>query len=271
MTGSPWQRFDAIENNSYLNTCSYDQMPLSATLDRLSIEFFRLIWNELLIIFLVIALIPRILFLVGSQELPKEQSFYSNTIIILFLSMNFMTISLNSYNPTCLDIRHFLFVVPIMSVCSGHLLFFYIDEKSKVIKLSLILFSLLLLYPSIKLMSYSRSINYREAKSDIKNVAEVIKNNDISIVSNQVMINLINYYTEYQMSGKLIESHDFESVSHSDHCLLVSNWYTEYHSNTNLEELKASLKINPDHLEKDVFLSKELSTMEVYRIIKPTE
>jgi hypothetical protein len=120
-------------------------------------------------------------------------------------------------------------------------------------------------------MSYSKSINYQEAKSDIKGLAALIKSNDILIVSNRVMINLIDYYSEYQMSGKLIESSDFESVSCPDNLLLVSNWYTEYHSNTDLEELIARLKINPDQLNKDVLLSKELNSTEVYRIIKPIE
>lgn len=264
LTGDFLSRFTAIESNQYFNACSYDQMPFSETLKRLTFDFAKLIWEHSLIVFLAFSVGAKLYAYFGSLPIKNQKQihWYSNTIIVLFLSMNFMTISLKSYNPTCLDIRHFIFVVPIMAVCSAYILdALHLNMKAKRIVL---LLSCVLLIPTINQLKYSKSLKYPENKKDLMNLVEVLQSTDQHIISNTVMINLLNHYSSYKLKERLHIPSEFEINDMPKNVWLLSSWYTEYHSSSNLNELIENLGIEKEELIKSNDYSS--NTIEVFRL-----
>lgn len=123
MTGEFLYRFKAIAQNSYLNTCSYDQQPLRILLRRLYFDFFDMTVNNGMavpMVFVVAAFATRkwreIL------KMPDEASYFAVSALLLFLSSNFMTISATSYVPMCIDPRHYLFLMPVAAIAAAHFL-----------------------------------------------------------------------------------------------------------------------------------------------------
>jgi hypothetical protein len=112
LTGSLFARVNAIFANGYFSECSYDQLPLSATIDRITHQLIR-IWLDtgLLIGFPFVYLAYKL----GG----REGKFWAWTTIGLMLCANFMSTSIQDYIPLCPDIRHYLWIVPSMSVCVG--------------------------------------------------------------------------------------------------------------------------------------------------------
>ena len=249
MTGHPFSRFHAIEDNSYFNACSYNQMPISVIVNRITVGFVQLAWNESLLKFLVIAIAAKIYvyYNVSSIKLKKRISFYCTTILILFFSMNFMTISLSSYNPACLDIRHYLFSIPIMSVCVGYIL--QDLSLTKRIKMVIIIVAFISVIPTLMHMRYAKSLHFNETKEDIVNIVAELQNENAILISNQVMLNLINFYSKYEFDGKLFSAKEFTQEQCEDNCYIVSNWYTEFHSSTDLDNIKDALEKDEIELE----------------------
>ena len=117
LTGDAAKRFEAIAGNSYLNLCSYDKQPLKILLERISFGFINMLIYQSMLVGLVF------IFVYVFQKNIKSYYQFSNPFslfltasILLFLSSNFMTISLNSYSPMCLDPRHFLFLIPVAAI-----------------------------------------------------------------------------------------------------------------------------------------------------------
>jgi hypothetical protein len=117
LTGNFTQRFEAITNNSYLNLCSYDKQPFKMVLERIGYEFIRLLTvNGMMVGFLfVFVYLMRNRFR-SYYRFGDSFSFWLVSAVVLFLSSNFMTISVNSYSPMCLDPRHYLFLVPVVAI-----------------------------------------------------------------------------------------------------------------------------------------------------------
>jgi 4-amino-4-deoxy-L-arabinose transferase-like glycosyltransferase len=117
LTGNLMNRFEVIADNRYLNLCSYDQQSLRILLKRIFTGFFGLsVYQSLAtgFIFIFAALLKR-----GSLKrfrLDDSFSFFLVSAVILFLSSSFMTISVHSYSPMCLDPRHYLFLVPVAAI-----------------------------------------------------------------------------------------------------------------------------------------------------------
>ena len=124
--GSMWYLFDdafirfkALETNSYLNRCSYGSQSLKILVERLTSGFWGMSYREgLLFPFLLLApyFVP---FRRNWLNLKKPLQFFSLSAIILLLSACFMSISLKAYNPMCLDIRHYLFVFPMVAAAAA--------------------------------------------------------------------------------------------------------------------------------------------------------
>jgi len=119
-SGDAMFRLKAIASNSYFSACSYDVLPVIHLIKRIGYElWFNFIGNG--IFFGIVFLLPQ-LFLrkAWSKEsiLNQEGFWLLNTLALLLLS-NFMTSSPNAYTPLCLDIRHYLFVVPPLAIASG--------------------------------------------------------------------------------------------------------------------------------------------------------
>ena len=118
--GDPFVRFAAIKANSYFNPCSYDQLPLEHTLLRVGYQLWKLfLENGVLagVLFILPALIgvkAREFFLAKS-----ERGFLLGSAIALLLLCNFMSTSPTAYIPLCLDIRHYLFVIPMVAAAAA--------------------------------------------------------------------------------------------------------------------------------------------------------
>ena len=129
LTGSLMSRFEVIADNSYLNLCSYDQQSLRILLKRIFTGFFGLsVYQSLAtgFIFIFAALFQR-----GSLKrfrLDDSFSFFLVSAVILFLSSSFMTISVHSYSPMCLDPRHYLFLVPVAAIPASRIISDFLES-----------------------------------------------------------------------------------------------------------------------------------------------
>jgi 4-amino-4-deoxy-L-arabinose transferase-like glycosyltransferase len=130
LTGSLMSRFEVIADNSYLNLCSYDQQSLRILLKRIFTGFFSLAVYQSLttgFIFVLAALFQR-----GSLKrfrLDDSFSFFLVSAVILFLSSSFMTISVHSYSPMCLDPRHYLFLVPVAAIPASRIISDFLESR----------------------------------------------------------------------------------------------------------------------------------------------
>ena len=130
LTGDWMQRFMAIAGNSYVNLCSYDQQSTLILLRRISYEFFAMSLHQSLLtgfLFVVPLLFRRNLS--GFVKQNEMLWFYAVSALILLLSSNFMSISLTSYSPMCLDPRHYLFLIPVASIPAALVISGYVREK----------------------------------------------------------------------------------------------------------------------------------------------
>lgn len=129
-TGNVMGRFDAIADNSYLNLCSYDQQSLRILLRRVFAGFFELsIYQALatgfIFVFAVLFQKQGLRFF----RLNDSFSFFLVSAIILFLSSSFMSISLSSYSPMCLDPRHYLFLIPVASIPAARIIAAFLESR----------------------------------------------------------------------------------------------------------------------------------------------
>ena len=129
-TGSPWYRFEAIRLNSYFNECSYDQLPLSATLRRIGYQYFLIFTRFGLMITLALGILgswgytPRSLW-----KLDSRDAFLQAAFLMTLLSANFMTISYEAYVPICPDPRQCLFLTPISAVAAAPVAYRFLKDR----------------------------------------------------------------------------------------------------------------------------------------------
>ena len=131
LTGDVLKRFEAIASNSYLNLCSYDKQSIEILLKRISFDFIKLSINHMLItgfIFTIAGLFRKKI--LNLFKLDDSFSFFLVSSIILLLSSNFMTISLTSYSPMCLDPRHYLFLIPVVSIPASSIIVQYLKNNT---------------------------------------------------------------------------------------------------------------------------------------------
>ena len=140
ITGTYLMRFYVIDANSYINPCSYDQLPTINTIRRISYEFFYELLNSKLFIPIILSVTllskNRLKNLLNTKD---KSSYIFLAIIMSILSANFMTISYKSYIPMCTDIRHYLFLIPLLAISGAIGLHKFITDK-KVNYFVLILF-----------------------------------------------------------------------------------------------------------------------------------
>ncbi len=139
LTGSFTSRFTAIAGNAYMNACSYAELPVSFLLERVVKGFWEMgIKYGLLpgMVFLMAGLIGKKFRLIGENYSLLRYSLLTG--IVFLLSANFMTISPSAYNPMCLDVRHYLFLFPILSLPAALVFTKFISEDRYNIILPLI-------------------------------------------------------------------------------------------------------------------------------------
>ncbi len=143
-TGSPLSRYEAIEANAYLNPCSYEHYDFIYTVKRIAYEF----WNEALLSGLMIVavfMLPYLFKRTRRYWFSKPESFWINIAFIALLSANFMTKSYQAYSPMCLDMRHYLYLVPLISIASAPTIvryFFSVSRNWWIVALIVILTSI---------------------------------------------------------------------------------------------------------------------------------
>ncbi len=127
-TGNPLQRFVAIQANSYfMPTCSYEVLPLSATLKRIGYELWQVFVGGGMALGIIV--LPLAWYKIGKVRLftiPDPQAFATVTATIAALSANFMTTSFSVYKPLCADPRHYLFFMPIAAIASAPFWYAYL-------------------------------------------------------------------------------------------------------------------------------------------------
>ena len=140
LTGDVMKRFDSIADNAYLNLCSYDKQSTIILLRRLSYGFFTMSIFQGMITGFIFTV--AVFFRKKTSyyfKLNDSFSFFLVSSIVLFLSSNFMTISLTSYSPMCLDPRHYLFFIPVVSIPAAQIITQFIDEKKYKLQILIIL------------------------------------------------------------------------------------------------------------------------------------
>lgn len=130
ITGDFFKRFEAISANSYLNLCSYDQQAFEIVLKRIVYQFFTmLIYQGMAPVFIVLG---AFLIKKGNMRMLRQEdafSFWVISAVFLLFSSNFMSISVNSYSPMCLDPRHYLFLLPVASIPASFIMLKFIEKK----------------------------------------------------------------------------------------------------------------------------------------------
>jgi hypothetical protein len=297
LTGSFLSRFAALSAGSYVNDCSYHLSSWGVIWNRLSFDFWEMLAkNNLLFICLPLVFLPALMMKKIKNEL--EFSFKNMAIIVCgvaLLSANFMSISFSHYNPMCIDIRHYLFLVPIgiigLIVClekkeiasfiiglTAITLLNYVLDYDQFFDLHLPLSLLLLLIkvvrhiaiqitsfitlvyfasgPIIGQIEYAETVQYRAQREEIKQ----LKEKGLPIISNLVEFRLAEY--ENAFNGGLKQYHYHEASRQNGPCLILRNWYTEYLSGLNLNDIPISYRIGK---EDELVYKNERLNIQVYK------
>ena len=226
MFDNPLIRLEMIERGSYINECSYAHYGVERIVQRLTTDFGNFVVNERLYIYLIIMVVVVIYGWISSQP-RKYSSKDLATLVIVLLSMNFMTISFGEYNPFCLDPRHFMMATPILAVATARM----VSSLAKPFQIGILSMTVLFLYPTVQYIIDSRKLNYPQVKESILMTLDVLENKEKSTVyASQVLINLMDYYSGFDLSSRveLVNITQIQSIECGD--IVIRNWYGEFHS-----------------------------------------
>ena len=129
-TGSFLARLEAIDANYYINRCSYDILPWSVLLKRLTYEMPMVFIIHTMAVGMVMA-IPYLIRRRVKEilKIESKQGFWCLILVGSFLSAIYMTISIKSYVPMCSDLRQFLYLVPFTAICAAPIFYDVLVEK----------------------------------------------------------------------------------------------------------------------------------------------
>lgn len=137
LTGDPMMRFRVAEAGHAANLgrsfahCNYAAQSWSALLNRISFGFITLLFANGLMLSIILAMGASLGKKWKSVLTAVTQEHYWILVLALsFLASNLMTTSYKAYQPMCLDIRHFLYLVPIAAVVAAPRLYQFIQHKS---------------------------------------------------------------------------------------------------------------------------------------------
>jgi len=245
----------------YINDCSYDQLGLSHLLDRIGPQFLELLKTEGLYIPILICVIISLL----RNKYPtkgKLFGFSAGTIIILILSVNFMSISLTSYNPICIDPRHILFITPIIAICVSNLIGSIINHDSKYLKYistGIIIGSAFILIPTWKYAQYCKSINYSEIRKSYIALAnlETLRG---KIICSTTFKNYIEYYSGYN-THRLRSYHSINEIDNQfakqEFLLIATNWFADWNAGLDDGKLKKKAEDMGAEINDEIIYSNE--------------
>ncbi len=248
--GNAFIRFEAISANSYLNRCSYGSQSYKILFERLTSGFWGMAYREGLL-FPFLLFVPLLLKMKKSSfQFNRAKDYFIISAVILLLSSCFMSISLEAYNPMCLDIRHYLFVIPMAAIAASFALehFFQNSQKGIAIyflllliacylignsafellylgafsvltltffiqkkkSLSLWLFAAALLVQPLSMTLKGNATHYSELRSLI--YEHLIDNKEVKyVITNPVQARVGNYYTGFKpKKTHFLSYHDFD-------------------------------------------------------------
>ena len=235
MFDNPLIRLEMIERGSYINECSYSHYGRDRIIKRLTTDFTSFMIQERLYIYLVVVALV-VLFHKITRHTQKLNRIDILTVIIILMSMDFMTISFSDYNPFCLDPRHFMMAIPILAISTGKLA----STAMKPVKIGLLGLVILSLYNTAQYSIESRKLNYPQVRESMQMTLEQI--DETRIFANQVTINLLAYYSDFKLGHriKFVNLEQIESIKCGE--LIIRNWYGEFHSNLNSDTYDEVLK-----------------------------
>ena len=251
ITGDALIRFAAIDNHHYLNTCSYDELPMSALVERLTAGFGRLLATSGLIPHAILALITSAV-LLRKRLLRSRYALYPVTTLICLLSIEFMTISPTSYNPICEDPRHILLFAPIVTVCSVYSLaalreIYAVKTDRPWFVVLFVVVSAALLYPGLKLANYNRGLEYPAVKERFATMVEKIPKPAI-VYGSESTRTLNRYFLQFESERYGLRFANYEDAppcpasANDTVAYLARVWYTDWHSETTRTEFDDALQ-----------------------------
>src|SRR5690606_17969531 len=113
---------------------------------------------------------------------------------------------------------------------------------------------------------YSKSLNYREVKEDIQLVLQQPELQTSVFFSNKVMVNLLDYYSGFEHSGRFIDYQEVDPSLCIDRCYVIINWYSSFHSNSDIEQIKSELNTGGLKLEVQTEFISGLKTISTYKV-----
>lgn len=241
LMGNPFARFAAIDSAHYLNPCSYDQYELAYLIERLTTGFLSLIVDNRMAFGFFVAVTVAAMALRLQRLRTPETRFAVGTILVCYFSINFMSISLNSYNPVCMDVRHIFLFVPILAVCTADLVRSSLPERWRTKYALFLLLGSGILFPAITyqtfaLARYSTTLNYAEVRQEYKRLlADLEPGTDL--YGSDVLQNFGSYYLGFPSPEeetirvrRLKELPACGELPENRTTYVVNNWYMDWHS-----------------------------------------
>ena len=258
-SGDPLVRFRAIEATHYLNACSFDQLGPEVLFDRLTRGFWFLLMDGGLLVHAVIA-VGLLVVLAYQKQLRTAAAFYPLTVVLCLLSINFMTISLTSYNPVCKDPRHILMFSPILSICSVfsvRSLYRLLEWPTDWRLLPILLLAVGLLYPTVKLVRYGPTLGYTGVSEALTRLVEQAPRPAV-FYGSEVTKNLANYTSDFRGPETGLHFRNLNELPSCPHPsgdttrYLLLNWYGDWHAQTDRETLIDQLAATHHQLGRSI-------------------
>ncbi len=279
-TGDFFGRMDAIARTRYLNACSYGLQPVIIVIRRIIYQFYLLMINKEMAVG-ILFLIP---FFIQFRRL--RTSFFENTgsfiivsVAVLWLSANFMSISLVHYNPMCLDARHYLYLIPLTAIAVSFKYEQFLESKRAILLfiLSAFLFTVMTFFTAklqagfyILLTVYGVGLYFIKRKAD-KRIFSVLSLFLILMIPYFYRVydaHRIDYKTEQQNITQFFKGLDKNSVIISDVIQNGINQFNlgfEYPDQINLVELRR-LDSSVSCEGKDIYFIDNKRTQRLSRI-----
>jgi len=229
MTGSALSRFKAISANSYLNDCSYDQLGWDHLFDRLTNGFYHFLTSEMLIVPALFVLVGILLLVTNRIE---RSSIWKEVILGLtcLLSINFMTISITSYSPVCLDPRHILLLTPLLAITGARVVQKWaIKEQSNLPMMVAIIAVLLTYYSQVRPFESRIKLDYPSIKEDLR-ILGTDPQPTANLYGTQMLINITDYYNGFDSicMSYIKNIEQLDQAPKNEPVYLIRNFYTEF-------------------------------------------
>ena len=186
------------------------------------------------------------------KPLRSPLLFYPLTVVVCLLSIDFMTISLTSYNPVCEDPRHILLFGPILVVCTVQCIrsgYIHLRPRRSSATLFLVvafIATCATLLPTLQLARYGPTLGYRDVKTAFRQLYRDSPTPAIYYGS-EVTKNLGNYLSDFSGGAAGVS---FLPLDRLPACplppgdttrYLLQNWYTDWHAQLDQQDFDKAI------------------------------